>query len=171
MAILPILSVPDPRLRQRAEPIAVVDDAIRRLMDDMLETMMYKNRGVGLAANQIGVLKRVIVCHYGDPINTHPLKMANPEIIGRSDDLFSLTEGCLSVPQQWSEVFRPETVRVRYLDYYNVLQEVELSYEMSSVVQHEIDHLDGILFVDHLSVTKKRLLLDRALRLKGRTKL
>jgi peptide deformylase len=169
MALLPILSVPDPRLRQKAQPVKHVDDDIRRLMDDMVETMLFENRGVGLAANQVGVLKRVIVCHFGEPINSHPLKMANPEVVFRSSALFTLKEGCLSVPQQWSDVSRPEIIRVRYVDDHNQTQEIEVKDELSSAIQHEIDHLDGVLFIDHLSATRKHLLLERALKIKKRS--
>jgi peptide deformylase len=165
MAVLKVLSVPDNRLRTKAQPVDCVDDSIRRLMDDMFETMMdEQNQGVGIAANQVGVLKRVIICHFGEPFNEKPLMMANPEIISASDSCFSLTEGCLSVPEQWAQVSRPDKVKVRYLDYDNQLQEIEMCNEMSSVVQHEIDHLNGILFVDHLGPVKKKIMLNKAVK-------
>lgn len=170
MAVLSILSVPDPCLRQIALPIEVVTDEIRQLMDDMVETMLYKDRGIGLAANQVGVLQRVIVGCANLDSKRDVFHMANPEVIWSSDDSFMLTEGCLSVPEAWAEVKRPKTIRVRYLDYHNTLQERELKDDISSVVQHEIDHLNGKLFIDHLTPTRKRLLLDRALKAHRRPK-
>lgn len=164
MALLNILSVPHKTLRQTALPVESVDDDIKRLMDDMFETMIHENRGVGLAANQVGVLKRVIVCHYEQEHKTISLKMVNPCITHMSENIFTLTEGCLSIPQAWSEVKRPQDILVTYLDETGKPQELKATHELSSIIQHEIDHLDGRLFIDHLSSTKKKLLLDRAIK-------
>jgi len=161
MAILPILTAPDPRLKGRAAPVERVDDEIRRLMDDMLETM-YLAPGIGLAAPQVGVSKRVIVIDVardGEPPN--PLKLVNPEILWVSDEDVKYEEGCLSVPDQYAEVARPGDVRIRYLDQQNEIREMTASGFLATVIQHEIDHLDGILFIDHLSQLKRNMILRR----------
>jgi peptide deformylase len=166
MALLPIISIPDPRLRAKALPVDQVDDGIRHLMDDMMETMRYKDRGIGLAANQVGILKRVVVIDIGRDYHPHPLKMANPEIFWRSDEPHSIEESCLSIPDQWASVKRHNRVKVRYLNENNVSQEIEAEGLLSICLQHELDHLDGILFIDHLSEVKRRMLVTRALKAK-----
>ena len=163
MAILPIIVAPDPRLKIVAKPVDKVDADITRLMDDMLETM-YDAPGIGLAAPQIGVPKRVIVVDIarkdkGEEPN--PLKMANPELIATSDDLKSWDEGCLSLPEHYAEVVRPSRVAVRYLDENNKRQEVEAGGVLAVCLQHEMDHLDGILFVDHVSALKRNMILRK----------
>lgn len=166
MAILPIIKAPDPKLKKRCAPVEQVDDDIRRLMDDMLETM-YDAPGVGLAAPQIGVLKRIIVVDTADPEgNRQPLKMANPEVIAASDELLLREEGCLSFPDQYEEVERPATVRVRYLDHENEIRELDADGLQAVCVQHEIDHLDGVLLVDRLSGLKRSIILRRMNKLK-----
>lgn len=166
MAILPIIKAPDPILKKRCAPIKQVDDDIRRLMDDMLETM-YAAPGVGLAAPQVGVPKRIIVVDTSNPQEDRlPLLMANPEIIQASADLQLREEGCLSFPDQYEEVERPATVRVRYLDHENEIREIDAEGLQAVCVQHEIDHLDGVLLVDHLSTLKRSIILRRMSKLK-----
>jgi peptide deformylase len=161
MALLPIITAPDPRLKIKARPVAAVDDAIRRLMDDMLETMR-KAIGIGLAAPQVGVGKRVIVldvAREGEP--PQPMMLANPEILQRSADEATFSEGCLSLPQHYADVTRSAEIRLRYLDYQNEIREIEASGLLATCIQHEIDHLDGVLFVDHISMVKRGMILRK----------
>ena len=161
MATLPIITAPDPRLKIKARPVTVVDDKIRRLMDDMLETM-YGAIGIGLAAPQVGQPRRVIVLDIArDGEKPQPMKLANPEIVWRSPELTTGDEGCLSLPEHYAEVTRPDKIRLRYLDYQNEIREVEASGLLSTCLQHEIDHLDGVLFVDHLSSLKRGMILRK----------
>ena len=166
MALLPIITAPDPRLKTVAARIDAVDDDIRRLMDDMLETM-YAAPGVGLAAPQVGVSKRVIVADVarsGEP--PQPMQMANPEIIQASSERSVFEEGCLSLPEHYAEVKRPERVRVRYLDRENEIREQEMDGFLATCIQHEMDHLDGILFVDHISKLKRGMIMRKLTKLK-----
>ena len=164
MAIRPILCLPDPRLRAVSENVGVVDDQVRALMDDMLATM-YAAPGIGLAAPQVGVLKRVIVLDIDrEDVKTGPLVMANPEIVEASDEDATYEEGCLSVPEHYSEVVRPAKVRVRYLDRDGKRQEMACEGLLATCVQHEIDHLDGILFIDHISALKRNMILRKLLK-------
>jgi peptide deformylase len=164
MAILPILTAPDPRLKKKAKAVAAVDDAVRRLMDDMLATM-YAAPGIGLAAPQVDVLKRIVVLDVaGKDEPRRPLRMANPEIVWAADEDVSYEEGCLSIPDHYAEVPRPKAVRVRYLDYDNKHQELVAEGLLATCLQHEMDHLDGILFVDHLSALKRNMILRRLLK-------
>ncbi len=161
MAVLPILIAPDPRLKRRAEPVETVDDAVRSLMDTMLETM-HANRGVGLAAPQVGVAKRVIVVDVAaaeDPPD--PYAMANPELVWQSDDAVVAEEGCLSLPDQYAEVERPGRIRVRYLDRAGAVQELDADGLLARCIQHEMDHLSGVLFVDHLSLVRRNIILRK----------
>ena len=161
MAALSIITAPDPRLKIKARPVERVDDSVRRLMDDMLETMR-KAIGIGLAAPQVGVAKRVIVldvAREGEPPN--PMMLANPEILWRSSELATFSEGCLSLPEHYADVTRPAEIRLRYLDYQNEIREVEASGLLATCVQHEIDHLDGVLFVDHISTVKRGMILRK----------
>ena len=147
-------------------PVDAVDDEIRRLMDDMLETM-YAAPGVGLAAPQIAIHKRIIVVDGSDrDSGRSPLQIANPEIVKLSDDIATFDEGCLSFPDQYAEVKRPVSVRVRYIDYNNAPQEIEAEGLLSTCIQHEIDHLDGKLFVDHISMLKRNMILRKMIKLK-----
>jgi peptide deformylase len=166
MAVLPIIKAPDPILKKHCVPVEVVDDEIRTLMDDMLETM-YVAPGVGLAAPQVSVHKRVIVVDTsrGDT-DRSPIQMADPELIESSDNLAVYDEGCLSFPDQYAEVERPAKVRVRYLDYENEIQEIEAEGLLSTCIQHEMDHLDGKLFVDHISMLKRNIILRKMSKLK-----
>ena len=164
MALLPILTAPDPRLKKQSLPVDVVDAGIRQLMDDMLETM-YAAPGIGLAAPQVGALKRVIVLDIDrEETKTGPLFMANPEIVEASDEDVTYEEGCLSVPEHYSDVARPATVRVRYLDRDGKTQELACEGLLATCVQHEIDHLDGILFIDHISSLKRNMILRKLLK-------
>ena len=156
MAILRIYHYPEPVLKQRALPIAAIDDALRRLAADMAETM-YAAPGVGLAAPQVGVSKRLIVLDCAGKEEPRQLVAAiNPEIIAREGESCE-EEGCLSVPEYYAKVDRSARVRVRYLDLEGAQQEVEVEGLWAICFQHEIDHLDGILFIDHLSPLKKSL--------------
>ncbi|CAA7611546.1 peptide deformylase [Magnetospirillum sp. UT-4] len=166
MAVLPILTAPDPRLKQKAAAVAAVDDQVRRLMADMLETM-YDAPGIGLAAPQIGVGKRVIVLDIGkSEEDRYPIEMANPEIVWASDDDNSYEEGCLSVPEHYAQVVRPRAVRVRYLDRQNEIREMEADGLLATVLQHEMDHLDGVLFIDHISSIRRNMILRKLLKSK-----
>jgi peptide deformylase len=161
MAILTILTAPDPRLKVVSKPVAKVDDSIRRLMDDMLETM-YASQGIGLAAPQVGVAKQVIVMDLArGEESPNPIKLANPEIVWRSEEEVVCEEGCLSVPDQYSEVLRPKAVKVRYLDYQNEIREMDADGYLATCIQHEIDHLNGVLFIDRLSSLKRNIILRK----------
>ncbi len=161
MAVLPIITAPDPRLKIKARPVAAVDDEVRRLMDDMLETMR-KAIGIGLAAPQVGVAKRVIVLDVArEGEKPQPMMLANPEILWRSAELATFSEGCLSLPEHYADVTRPAEIRLRYLDYQNEIREIEASGLLATCIQHEIDHLDGVLFVDHISMVKRGMILRK----------
>ena len=165
MAILNVLEFPDPRLRTKAAPVGQVDDALRRLIDDMFETM-YAAPGIGLAATQVDVHKRLLVADVSAEKN-EPHVLINPEILEREGEIVT-EEGCLSVPGFYAEVKRAERVRVRYLNREGDAEERELEGLLAVCVQHEMDHLDGKLFVDYLSEAKrqrirKRLLKERRL--------
>ncbi len=156
-----IIVAPDPRLKQRAMPVARVDGEIRQLMDGMLDAM-YAANGVGLAAPQVGVLKRIIVVDTSQPEEApEPHRMVNPEIVWTSDDSIRREEGCLSLPEHYAEVTRPERIRVRYLDAENEIRELEAGGLLARCVQHEIDHLEGTLFVDHISSLKRNIILRK----------
>ncbi|CAO3376534.1 peptide deformylase [Azospirillum argentinense] len=161
MAVLDILVAPHPVLKQKAKPVDKVDARIAKLMDDMVETM-YAAKGIGLAAPQIGILERVIVVdvHEKDE-KPNPIRLANPEIVWKSDATSVCEEGCLSVPDQYAEVTRPSSVRVRYLDENNETREIEAEGMLATCIQHEIDHLNGVLFVDYLSMLKRNMILRK----------
>ncbi len=161
MAQLPIITAPDPRLKIKARPVPAVDDKIRRLMDDMLDTM-YGAIGIGLAAPQVGQSSRVIVLDVArEGEEPQPVQLANPEILWRSPELTTGSEGCLSLPEHYAEVTRPAKIRLRYLDYQNEIREIEASGLLAMCLQHEIDHLDGVLFVDHISSLKRGMILRK----------
>ena len=164
MAIRTILTAPDPRLKKKSKPVDSVDAEVRQLMDDMLETM-YDAPGIGLAAPQIGELRRVIVLDIErEDLKTGPIVMANPEVIEASDEDATYEEGCLSVPEHYSDVVRPAKVTVRYLDRDGETQEMACEGLLATCVQHEIDHLDGILFIDHISALKRNMILRKLLK-------
>jgi peptide deformylase len=161
MTIRPILIAPHPRLKITSEPVDVVTDEIRALMDDMLETM-YDAPGIGLAAVQIGVPARVIVIDLAkDEDEPAPLYLVNPEIVWQSDVDHINEEGCLSLPQYFEDVIRPHEVKVRYLDYNGAETELHAAEMQAVCIQHEMDHLDGILFVDHLTRLKRQMILRK----------
>ncbi len=170
MALLPIIIAPDPRLKKVAAPVAHVDAQIRRVMDDMLETM-YEAPGIGLAAPQVGVLKRVMVLDVtGKDEERRPYRMANPELVWVSDEDATYEEGCLSLPEHYADVVRPAAARVRYLDEENEVRELAAEGLLATCVQHEMDHLDGILFVDHISALKRNMILRKLLKTKKSAK-
>ena len=161
MAVREILIAPDPRLKVKARRVDKVDAKVRRLMDDMLETM-YAAPGIGLAAPQVGEAVQVIVldvAREGEP--RQPLCLANPEIVWASDEHVPAEEGCLSLPDQFAEVTRPAEVKVRYLDHENEIREVHAKGLLAVCVQHEMDHLKGVLFVDHISSLRRSMILRR----------
>ena len=163
MAIREILTAPDPRLRQVSEPVEAVDDGLRALMDDMLETM-YDAPGIGLAAIQIGAPKRVIVMDLANREEDEPPEpryFVNPRILDPSEETKPYQEGCLSVPEFYEEVERPATCRVSYLDYNGEPQTLEAEGLLAVCIQHEMDHLDGVLFIDHLSRLKRETILKK----------
>jgi peptide deformylase len=164
MALRSIITFPDPRLRLISAPVSAVDDTVRALMDDMLETM-YEAPGVGLAAIQIAVPKRVIVLDVAkredETAAPQPLCLVNPEIIFASDDVSTYQEGCLSIPDIYEDVERPARVRARYLDGAGREQEIEAEGILAICLQHEFDHLNGVLFIDHISRLKRELLMKK----------
>jgi peptide deformylase len=160
MALREILEVPDPRLTRVSRPVARVDAALVRLLDDMLETM-YAAPGIGLAAPQVGVLERAFVIDLGEEGARAPMFFVNPELVWRSETVNLAEEGCLSLPKQFGEVARATQVRVRYLDREGREQEVGAEGLLARCLQHEIDHLNGVLFVEHLSALKRTMILRR----------
>jgi len=166
MALLPIVEVPDPRLKQISSPVEAVNDEIRALIADMFETM-YAAPGIGLAAIQVGVPRRVLVIDLqepeeegGEPVRD-PRVFINPEIVSHSDQQVPYTEGCLSVPDQYAEVDRPDRIRARWLDEQGGRHEEEITGLLAVCLQHEMDHLEGILFIDHLSRLKREMILRK----------
>ena len=175
MAILPIVEVPDPRLRQISSPVDQVDDEVRALVKDMFETM-YAAPGIGLAAIQVGVPKRVLVMDLqepeeegGEPVRD-PRVFINPEIVEHSDRDVPYTEGCLSVPDQYAEVDRPDRIRARWLDLDGMVREEEIEGLLATCLQHEMDHLNGVLFIDHLSRLKREMILKKIAKLRKELK-
>ena len=160
MTIKKILTEPDPFLRQKSSEVDQVTDETRKLMDDMLETM-YDAPGIGLAAIQIGVPKRVIVIDLSRDEKKSPLYFVNPKIIKKSDTDSTYEEGCLSVPGQFAEVDRPDKCHISFLDYNGKKQELKAEGLLATCIQHEMDHLEGILFIDYLSKLKKNLIVKK----------
>lgn len=166
MAIREIITAPDPRLKEVSKPVDRVDDELRALMDDMLETM-YDAPGIGLAAIQIGVPKQVIVMDLArEGEKPAPRYFVNPEILWTSEDTAVYEEGCLSVPDLYEEVERPARCRVRYLDYQGEIREEECDELLATCLQHEMDHLKGVLFIDHLSRVKRSMMLKKLMKQK-----
>src|SRR5687767_12386388 len=166
MAILPIVEVPDPRLRQISSAVETVDGEVRKLIADMFETM-YEAPGIGLAAIQVGVPKRILVIDLqepevedGPPVKD-PRVFINPEILKHSDEEVPYLEGCLSVPDQYAEVERPDRIRARWLDEQGKAHEEDIEGLLAVCLQHEMDHLEGILFIDHLSRLKREMVLKK----------
>lgn len=166
MAIRTIVEVPDPRLREISKPVEAVDDEVRALVADMFETM-YEAPGIGLAAIQVGVPMRILVIDLqepeeegGEPVRD-PRVFINPEILRASDQEVPYTEGCLSVPDQFAEVDRPDRVRARWMDLDGNVREEEIEGLLAVCLQHEMDHLEGVLFIDHLSRLKRNMILNK----------
>ena len=161
MAKKQILTIPDPLLRKVSEPVTSVNTEVKNLMDDMLETM-YAAPGIGLAAVQVGVLKRIIVIDLSkDGQKKDPLFIVNPQITFKSDKLISYEEGCLSIPNQFAEVKRPSSCKVNFLDYNGKKREINADGLLATCIQHEVDHLNGVLFIDHLSKLKKDIIIKK----------
>jgi len=161
MAVREILIAPDPRLKVKARRVDKVDAKVRKLMDDMLETM-YAAPGIGLAAPQVGEALQVIVLDVArEGEKRQPFRLANPEIVWASEERVPAEEGCLSLPDQFAEVTRPAEVKVRYLDYENEIREVHAKGLLAVCVQHEMDHLQGVLFVDHISSLRRSMILRK----------
>ncbi|MBK7284191.1 MAG: peptide deformylase [Sphingomonadales bacterium] len=166
MAILPIIEAPDPRLKTVSTPVEAFDEALQVLIDDMLETM-YDAPGIGLAAIQVGVPKRLLVMDLQEKNEEtgatirEPRVFINPEILQTSEEMSVYNEGCLSVPDQYADVERPKTVRARWLDRDGKRHEQELDEMLATCLQHEMDHLEGILFIDHLSKLKRDMVLKK----------
>lgn len=161
MALLKILEVPNPLLKKKCAPVAEVTDGLRELMNDMLETM-YDAPGVGLAAPQIGLLQRIVVIDVTrDNEPKHPYKMINPVITDHSEEMLTHEEGCLSVPEQYAPVERYETVTVEYTDENGEHQTLTADGLLAICIQHELEHLDGKLFIDHLSKVKRDMIVRR----------
>jgi len=159
--LMDIIIAPDPVLKQVAHKVENVDDDLRKQLDRMLATM-YDAPGIGLAANQVGILNRVIVVDVaGEGEEPEPFRMINPEIVWASDERSVYNEGCLSLPEQYAELERPAKVRVGYVDYHGKQQEVEADGLLATCLQHEIDHLNGILFIDHLSALRRNMILKK----------
>ena len=164
MAILKLHTYPDPILAEKCDKVEKVTDETRRILDDMLETM-YADKGVGLAAPQVGIKKRIIVIddkvgEDGQP-GPHPLYFINPEIIEKSAETIFFNEGCLSVPGQCAEVERHARIKVKYLDYNGKEKILEAEDYLAVIIQHETDHLDGILYIDHLSRLKRNIIIKK----------
>ncbi|PCI33490.1 MAG: peptide deformylase [Alphaproteobacteria bacterium] len=165
MAILPIVTVPDPLLKEISTPVEVVDDALRKLMDDMLETM-YAAPGIGLAAVQVGRPIRLLVMDLAEEdAEPDPQFYVNPELTWTSDELATYNEGCLSIPEQYADIDRPAECKISYLDYHGVEQMVHATGLFSTCIQHELDHLNGIVFIDYLSALKRGMYVRKVKKL------
>ena len=161
MALRQILTEPNKVLRQKSLPVENVDKDLQILMDDMLETM-YAAPGIGLAAIQVGVAKRVIVLDIEQKEgNKSPIFLVNPEIVEKSKNLSTYEEGCLSVPGQFAEIDRPNRCHIKYLDYNGEKKEINAEGMLATCIQHEMDHLEGILFIDYLSKLKKTMIIKK----------
>ena len=166
MAVLPVIIAPDPRLKVRCQAVERVDDEVRRLMDDMFDSMGAA-KGIGLAAPQVGVTRRVIVIDiHGEDEEPNPLALANPEIVSASDEVIVNEEGCLSLPEYYAEVRRAATIQVRYLGRDGKAHELAAEGLLATCIQHEMDHLDGVLFVDHISALKRNIILRKLTKMK-----
>lgn len=167
MAVLPLVVLPDPRLKQVSEPVGPIDEGVRTLVADMLDTM-YAAPGIGLAAVQVGVLRRIAVVDVtpepdeeeggGEDAKAparNPIVLIDPEIVWSSEEVRSHNEGCLSIPEYYEEVERPDRIRVRFRGLDGAEQELEADGLLATCIQHEVDHLDGVLFIDHLSRLKR----------------
>ena len=156
-----ILTVPDPILRKKCEPLENVDASTKKLMDDMLETM-YAAPGIGLAATQIGILKRLVVIDISkEKEKRNPIFLVNPQIIHQSNKTSVYEEGCLSLPGQYAEIERPAECTIKYVDYNGKEKELNAKGLLATCIQHEVDHLNGVLFIDYLSKLKKDMIVKK----------
>ncbi|MAH84239.1 MAG: peptide deformylase [Rhodospirillaceae bacterium TMED8] len=161
MALLPIIIAPDQRLKVKTKLVEVVDDGLRTFMDDMLETM-YAANGIGLAAPQVGDVRSIIVVDVARAQKEpQPMQIINPEIVWTSDTKHAHEEGCLSLPKNYIEVIRPEIIHLKYLDRLGHERELEASGILATCIQHEMDHLQGILFVDYVSIVKRSMIFRK----------
>ena len=171
MTIRKILTEPNKILRKKSLEVQNVDENIQKLMDDMLETL-YAAPGIGLAAIQIGIAKRIIVIDINrdkdNKSKKNPMYFVNPEIIWKSEEKFIYEEGCLSVPNQFAEIDRPKQCHIKHLDYNGDLKELKAEGLLATCIQHEIDHLEGILFIDYLSKLKKTMIIKKLSKQKGK---
>jgi peptide deformylase len=170
MAKLPIVLAPDPVLKQICQPVDVIDDDVRARLDDMFDTM-YAAPGIGLSAPQVADGRRLIVCDVArDGEGPQAYRMINPEITWQSEEQVQAEEGCLSIPDHYGEVSRFREIKVTYLDPEGVSQELEANGLLSACLQHEIDHLDGVLFIDYLTPLKRNMILRKMKKLKRQQK-
>ncbi|MFC3580762.1 peptide deformylase [Sphingomonas hylomeconis] len=168
MAVLEILEVPHPGLRAVAKPVDTVDDAVKKIVADMFDTM-YDARGIGLAATQVAIEQRIVTIDLQEPESDaedakpvrRPHVFVNPEIVSVSEELSSYSEGCLSIPEQYADVQRPARCRLKWLDEQGAGHEDDFDGLMATAIQHEIDHLNGVLFIDHISKLKRDMLLKK----------
>jgi len=164
MSTLPIIIAPDPILKQKSAAVGVVDDTVRKTLDDMLETM-YQSGGIGLAGVQVGILKKLIVADVNwrdeEAGSRKPLKLVDAEVTWDSEEESTYNEGCLSFPDQYSDVVRPKEIKVAYLDEQGKKQELVASGLLATCIQHEIDHTNGITFVDHISRLKRDMIIKK----------
>ena len=168
MSVLNILEVPDPGLRAVAKPVAQIDDSVRTIISDMFDTM-YDARGIGLAATQVGIEQRIVVIDLQEPESDAedakpvraPLVFVNPELVSVSEETAVYNEGCLSIPDQYAEVERPARCRVKWLDGEGAGHEADFDGLLATGIQHEIDHLNGVLFIDHISRLKRDMVLKK----------
>ena len=168
MSVLTILEVPDPGLRAVAKPVAQIDESVRTIISNMFDTM-YDARGIGLAATQVGIEQRVVVIDLQEPESDAedakpvraPLVFVNPELVSVSEETALYNEGCLSIPDQYAEVERPARCRVKWLDGEGAAHEADFDGLLSTCIQHEIDHLNGVLFIDHISRLKRDMVLKK----------
>ena len=166
MSFKKILIEPDPILRKKSIPLEQVDDSVKKLMDDMLATM-YQAPGIGLAAIQVGILKRIVVIDISkEKEKNDPLFLVNPQIINRSKETSIYEEGCLSLPGQFAEIERPSDCLIKYVDYNGKEKELQASGLLATCIQHEVDHLNGILFIDYLSKLKKDMIIKKLVKQK-----
>lgn len=168
MAILKVLKAPDPQLKIVAKPVEVIDESILKILEDMLDTM-YAEDGIGLAATQVGIHKRLVVMDLNagnEEAEPAPQKFINPEIIWESEETSTYQEGCLSVPEQRADVTRSARVKFKYMDISGKTHEVDADSIFATCIQHEIDHLNGVLFINHLSRLKYEIVMKKLTRLK-----
>ena len=162
MAIKKILTIPNPILREKSSPVKEVNSEIKDILKDMLETM-YNAPGIGLAAIQIGVPKRLVVMDISkEPEKKNPMFFVNPEIISKSEELSTYEEGCLSIPNQFAKIQRSNFCKVKFLDFNGEKKEIKAEGLLSTCIQHEVDHLNGILFIDYLSKLRKDMIVKKA---------